>query len=443
VQPLISRRARALTGSISVPGDKSISHRALIFGAMAIGETRINGLSKGEDVRDTANALQALGAGVSWQGELCLVEGRGIGGLAEPATVIDLGNSGTAVRLLMGVVAQQPIKVHVTGDASLSVRPMGRVMTPLKLQGVDFDAREDNLLPLSIQGPETLLPIRYALPVPSAQVKSAILLAGLGAPGETTVIEKERTRDHTERMLGFFGGQVRTETGDQGEHVITVSGQPELVATSVDVPGDPSQAAFAVVAACLCPDSDITVQNVCLNSLRDGLFVTLREMGANLEYLNERENGGEPVADIRVRSSRLQGVVVPPDRAPSMIDEYPVLAIAAAFAEGQTVMQGLAELRVKESDRLAVMAEGLKACGVAVTEQPDGMIITGAATAAGGATVATHLDHRIAMSFLVLGLMSEEPVTVDDGAPIDTSFPGFADLFNNLGANITDAKGTV
>ena len=442
MQPLISRRAISLNGTITVPGDKSISHRALIFGALAIGETRITGLSRGEDVLDTAGALTALGVGINLKDDICLVEGRGIGGLAEPSSGIDLGNSGTAVRLLMGVVAQQPIKVHFTGDASLSVRPMARVMTPLKSQGIRFEAREDNLLPLSVQGPETLIPVQYALPVPSAQVKSAILLAGLGAPGETTVIETERTRDHTERMLTWFGGKVATSTGDRGEHIVTVTGQPELVAAPVDVPGDPSQAAFAVVAALVCPDSDVTINNVCVNALRDGLFVTLKEMGADLEYLNLRENGGEPVADLRVRSSKLKGISVPAERAPSMIDEYPVLAIAAAFAEGQTVMQGLAELRVKESDRLAVMAEGLAACGIAVTEKPDGMIINGSTSAPGGATVATHLDHRIAMSFLVLGLVADNPVTVDDGSPIDTSFPGFADLFNGLGAKISNAGET-
>jgi 3-phosphoshikimate 1-carboxyvinyltransferase len=437
VNPLSSRLSSALTGTVSVPGDKSISHRALLFGAMAIGETRISSLSQGEDVQDTAAALKAMGVGITVKEGICTVEGRGIGGLMEPVTAIDLGNSGTAVRLLMGVVAQQPVKVHFTGDASLSSRPMARVMTPLKQQGIDFDARDDNLLPLSVRGPECLLPIQYTLPVPSAQVKSAILLAGLAAPGETSVIEKERTRDHTERMVTYFGGDIHTRTGDKGEHIITVTGQPELKAAPVDVPGDPSQAAFVVVAALLCRDSDVVVENVCLNSLRDGIFVTLREMGANLEYLNERESGGEPVADIRVRSSQLHGIVVPAERAPSMIDEYPVLSIAAAFAEGQTVMQGLAELRVKESDRLAVMAEGLKACGIAVTEQPDGMIIDGAASVRGGATVATHLDHRIAMSFLVLGLMSDQAVTIDDGGPIDTSFPGFAELFNGMGAHIS------
>ena len=437
MNPLSSRRSSALTGTVSVPGDKSISHRALLFGAMAIGETRISGLSQGEDVQDTASALKAMGVGITVKEDICTVEGRGIGGLMEPETAIDLGNSGTAVRLLMGVVAQQPVKVHFTGDASLSSRPMARVMTPLKQQGIEFDARDDNLLPLSVRGPECLLPIQYALPVPSAQVKSAILLAGLAAPGETSVIEKERTRDHTERMVTYFGGDIHTQTGDKGEHIITVSGQPELKAAPVDVPGDPSQAAFVVVAALLCPDSDVVVENVCLNSLRDGIFVTLREMGANLEYLNERESGGELVADIRVRSSQLRGIVVPATRAPSMIDEYPVLSIAAAFAKGQTVMKGLAELRVKESDRLAVMAAGMKACGIAVTEQPDGMIIDGATSVRGGATVATHLDHRIAMSFLVLGLMSDQAVTVDDGGPIDTSFPGFAELFNGMGAHIS------
>ncbi len=427
-----------------MPGDKSISHRALILGALAIGETTVTGLSQGEDVACTAAALRAMGAAVDCRPDGDgRIEGRGVGGLTEPQSVLDLGNSGTGVRLLMGVAAHHPFPVHFSGDASLSGRPMKRIMTPLSRMGAQFSAREGGRLPLRVQGRHTLVPIEYRLPVPSAQIKSAVLLAGLGTAGTTSVVEAEPSRDHTEHMLRHFGAEV-TVTDEGGLRRISLTGQPELRGTEVNVPGDPSQAAFAVVAALLIPGAEIVVKNVCVSSLRDGLFATLREMGADIEYLNQRVEAGEPVADIRTRHSVLKGVVVPPRRAPSMIDEFPILAVAAAFAVGTTEMRGLAELRVKESDRLAVMADGLGACGVRLTELDDGLIVEGGAPPEGGVSIATHLDHRIAMSFLVLGMAAKNPVAVDDGHPIDTSFPGFADLFNGLGANIeyieTEAK---
>ena len=422
-----------------MPGDKSISHRALIFGALAIGETTVSGLSRGEDVTCTANALRALGVSLqaSEDGNL-IIQGRGVGGLFEPTRAIDLGNSGTGVRLLMGVGAQHHFQIVFSGDASLSSRPMQRVMSPLAEMGVQFTSREGGRLPLTMNGPAHLIPIEYTLPVPSAQVKSAILLAGLGAPGTTIVIEPEPTRDHTERLLRHFGAEIKSTDADDGVRTIALTGQPELRAADVRVPGDPSQAAFAVVAALLTPDSEIIIENVCVNPLRDGLFTTLKEMGGDIDYLNPRDEGGEAVADIRVRTSPLRGVEVPPARAPSMIDEYPILCIAAALAEGRTVMRGLAELRVKESDRLAVMADGLKNCGVSVEELDDGLIVTGARSVqGGGGPIQTHLDHRIAMSFAVLGMVSVQPVIVDDGAPINTSFPGFVELFNGLGAKMS------
>lgn len=427
-----------MAGKIVVPGDKSISHRALIFGALAIGETRVSGLSTGEDVLCTAEALGAFGVDLTTQADGSLIiQGCGVGGLFEPAQAIDLGNSGTGVRLLMGVGGQHDFQILFTGDASLSSRPMQRVMTPLAEMGVQFSSREGGRLPLSLKGPQHLIPIEYALPVPSAQVKSAILLAGLAAPGTTIVIEPEPTRDHTERLLRHFGADIACVDADDGSRTISLAGQTELRAGDVQVPGDPSQAAFAVVAALLVPGSDVIVENVCVNPLRDGLFATLKEMGGDIEYLNRREEGGEAVADIQARYSRLHGIEVPKSRAPSMIDEYPVLSVAAAFAEGRTVMRGLAELRVKESDRLAVMAAGLQSCGVGVEERDDGLIVTGAKTVAGGGAVKAHLDHRIAMSFAILGMAAEQAVGVDDGSPIDTSFPGFGELFNGLGAAIT------
>jgi len=438
VRPLHSSACRKLAGKIAVPGDKSISHRALIFGALAVGRTTVTGLSSGEDVVCTAEALKALGVNIEAadSGKL-QIDGQGVGGLHEPSQAIDLGNSGTGVRLLMGVGAQHCFQMIFTGDASLSSRPMQRVMSPLAEMGVSFSAREGGRLPLTMTGPEHLIPIEYALPVPSAQVKSAIFLAGLAAPGTTIVTEPEPTRDHTERLLRHFGAEVASVDAADGARTITLTGQPELQAADVHVPGDPSQAAFVVVAALLVPGSDVVIENVCVNPLRDGLFTTLKEMGADIEYLNPRDAGGEAVADIRARHSALSGIEVPPQRAPSMIDEYPILCIAAAFAQGRTTMRGLAELRVKESDRLAVMAAGLQACGVEVEELDDGLIVTGHEKIAGGGQVETHLDHRIAMSFAVLGMVADKTVSVDDGAPINTSFPGFADLFNGLGADIT------
>lgn len=436
--PLVSRPARGLSGTVAVPGDKSVSHRALMFGALAAGETRISGLLEGEDVLATAAALRALGARVERTGEgAWRVQGRGIGGLAEPAEVLDMGNSGTAARLLLGILAVHPLTALMTGDASLRTRPMGRVIAPLERIGACFTGRAGGRLPLAITGSGAPLPIEYELPVASAQVKSAVLLAGLGAPGRTAAIEPQPTRDHSERMLRHFGAEVTVTDLPGGKRAVTVAGQPELVACDVAVPGDVSSAAFPLVAALIAPESRIEIAGVGVNPLRTGLIETLNEMGANIRIANARTQGGEPVADLSVASARLKGVDVPPERAPAMIDEYPVLAIAAACAEGTTRMRGLAELRVKESDRLAAIARGLAACGVKLEAGDDWLAVHGTGRApAGGATVPVELDHRIAMAFLVLGLAAREPVAVDDGRPIDTSFPGFAALMNGLGASI-------
>ncbi|WP_438264065.1 3-phosphoshikimate 1-carboxyvinyltransferase [Aquibaculum sediminis] len=427
-----------LTGSLKVPGDKSISHRALMFGALAVGETKIEGLLEGEDVLRTAAAMRALGAEVIHEGPgRWRVFGRGIGGFGEPDDVLDFGNAGTGARLALGVLAGQPITAFLTGDASLRRRPMGRVMAPLERMGVRFVSREGGRLPLAVTGPETLLPIEYRLPVPSAQVKSAVLLAGLSAPGETVVIEPEPTRDHSERLLQHFGASVAVTDLEDGRRVV-LTGQPELQAAPVMVPADPSSAAFPAVAALLLPSSELRLEGVCLNPLRDGVFRTLLEMGADITEENRRVEAGEPVADLRIKSSRLRGIEVPAERAPSMIDEYPILAMAAACAQGRTVMRGLAELRVKESDRLSGVARGLAACGVVVEEGEDSLIVEGCGgRPRGGATIAAELDHRIAMSFLVLGLASEQPVTIDDAAPIATSFPGFPELMRGLGARLS------
>jgi 3-phosphoshikimate 1-carboxyvinyltransferase len=421
-----------------VPGDKSISHRALMFGALATGTTRISGLLEGEDVLNTAKAVIALGAPAAKEGDTWVVKGRGVGGLRQPDAPIDFGNSGTGTRLMMGVIAGHPITVTVTGDASLSKRPMRRVIGPLKNMGLQI-AEDRETLPLTLTGSDQLIPIVYELPVPSAQVKSAILLAGLHAPGETTVIEKEVTRDHTERMLRFFGADIRTEQRDGKTH-ITVKGDAEMVGRDVTVPGDPSSAAFLICAALLVPGSDVTVEGVLVNETRTGLYTTLQEMGADVTLTNPREDGGEPIADIRARYSKLKGVAVPAARAPSMIDEYPVLAAVAAFADGDTVMQGLAELKVKESDRLAATAAGLEANGVRATVEGDTLTVHGTGgKVPGGGGVATHLDHRIAMAFLTMGLASEAPVTVDDTAMIATSFPEFLGLMEQLGATYISA----
>ena len=432
-QSLSAQRACALSGTIKVPGDKSISHRALIFGALSLGVTRISGLLEAEDVINTAKAVAALGAPAEKTGDTWSVMGRGTGGLVAPAVPLDFGNSGTGTRLMMGVVAGHPMTVQMTGDGSLSKRPMRRVLTPLKQMGLQILEEGRETLPLTLKGSARLLPIEYVLPVPSAQVKSAILIAGLMAPGETTVIETEATRDHTERMLRYFGAEVRTEQAG-GKTRITVTGEAEMRGRDVTVPGDPSSAAFLICAALIVPGSDITIKGVLVNPTRTGLYTTLREMGGDVEFLNERDEGGEPIADIRARSSKLHGVHVPPQRAPSMIDEYPVLAAIAAFASGETRMDGLAELKVKESDRLAATAEGLRVNGVAARVDGDSLIVTGSATVKGGGTVATHLDHRIAMAFLTMSLASDQPVTVDDTAMIATSFPEFRGLMEQLGA---------
>lgn len=432
---LTSRKVKGLQGDVTVPGDKSISHRALILGGLAVGETAIEGLLEGEDVINTARVMEQFGATVIREGEgRWRVQGVGVGGLAEPRNFLDFGNSGTGARLIMGLAATHPVTSFFTGDPSLRRRPMARVAKPLQEMGAQFVTRQGGLLPLAVIGADRPMPITYRLPVPSAQVKSAILLAGLNTPGRTTVIEPEATRDHSERMLRHFGAEITVTDTPEGR-VIALEGQPELTAQHVAVPADPSSAAFAVVAAIITPGSHVTIRNVGLNPLRTGLFDTLVEMGGDIAIVDRRDMGGEPVGDLVVRHSALRGVDVPPERAPSMIDEYPILAIAAACAEGETRMTGLAELRVKESDRLAVMATGLRACGVQVEEQADGMTVTGGRIK-GGATIATHLDHRIAMSFLVLGMVADEPVTVDDGAVIETSFPGFAALMNRLGAEI-------
>jgi 3-phosphoshikimate 1-carboxyvinyltransferase len=438
-QPMKSRKSGPLRGVAEVPGDKSISHRSLIFGAMAVGETRISGLLEGQDVLDTAKAMRAFGATVARQGEgSWTVNGVGVGGFREPADVIDCGNSGTGVRLIMGTMATTPITATFTGDASLRKRPMGRVTDPLSLFGTRAYGRQGGRLPMTVVGAANPVPVRYALPVASAQVKSAVLLAGLNAPGETVVIEKEPTRDHSERMLVGFGAQLHVEKGPEG-HVITLTGQPELRPQSVAVPRDPSSAAFPVCAALIVEGSDITVPGVSQNLTRNGLYLTLVEMGAEIEFQNPREEGGEPVADLRVRfSGNMKGIEVPPERAPSMIDEYPVLSVVASFATGKTVMRGVKELRVKESDRIDAMARGLEACGVKVEEDEDTLIVHGMGPGGvpGGATCATHIDHRIAMSFLVCGLAAKAPVAVDDGSPIQTSFPVFEGLMRGLGAEI-------
>ncbi len=439
-QPLTARTGSPLKGTVRVPGDKSMSHRALMLGAVAVGETRIDGLLEGEDVLATAAAVRAMGAEAerlpdgTWR-----VVGRGVGGLAEPEDILDMGNAGTGVRLMMGLIAGHPIRAMMTGDGSLRRRPMGRVTEPLRQMGAEIDAADGDRLPLTVKGTDRLVPPDYELPVASAQVKSAILLAGLNTAGETSVIEPEPTRDHTENMLRHFGADVRVTETEDGKRKITLVGQPELLARDVRVPADISSAAFPIVAGLMVDGSEVTVEAVGLNPLRAGLLTTLKEMGADLREGQRRAEGGEPVADITVKGSALKGITVPADRAPSMIDEYPILAMAAAVAHGETRMEGLKELRVKESDRLAAVARGLAQCGVGVEEGNDWLVVhgLGGASPKGGATVTVDLDHRIAMAFLVLGLVTEEPVTVDDGAPIATSFPGFVDLMTGLGGDLS------
>jgi len=437
--PLSSHKCGPLKGEAHVPGDKSISHRSLIFGAMAVGETVITGLLEGEDVLDTAKAMQAFGAEVirdedgTWH-----VHGVGVGGFAEPDNVIDCGNSGTGVRLIMGAMASSNITATFTGDASLNSRPMARVTDPIAHFGATSVGRSGGRLPMTIVGAADPVPVRYTTPMPSAQVKSAVLLAGLNAPGETVVIEKEATRDHTERMLTGFGAEITSVDTEEGR-VITLKGRPELKPQTIVVPRDPSSAAFPVCAALIVEGSDVLVPNIGLNPTRAGLFETLRDMGADLTYENLREEGGEPVADLRAKfSPNLKGIEVPPARAASMIDEYPVLSVVASFAEGDTVMRGVKELRVKESDRIEAMASGLRLNGVEVEDGDDWWIVKGRGhgNVPGGATCVSHLDHRIAMSFMVMGMATEAPVSVDDGSPIATSFPIFERLMGGLGADL-------
>lgn len=435
---LISSPNNALTGTLNVPGDKSISHRSLMLSALAIGRSEVSGLLEGEDVLATAEAMRAMGATINRLGDGHYeVYGVGVGGLTEPDNVIDMGNSGTSTRLLMGLIASHDITAVMTGDASLRGRPMGRVITPLSEMGAEVTARDGRFLPLTIKGTDETLPIDYTSPVASAQVKSAILLAGLNTLGRTTVREKTATRDHTERMLSAMGANVTVEEEGEGR-VVSIDGQPELKPVSFAVPGDISSAAFLLVAASIVPGSDVTLTGVGLNPLRTGILSALKSMGADVEIVNESTLGGEPVGDIRVRARSLEGtsnIGVDPS---TMIDEFPVLFCAAAVATGTSTFTGLQELRVKESDRLAVMAEGLKANGVKVEETPDGLIVHGmGGKVSGGGTVATHLDHRIAMAFSVLGQMAEAPITIDDAAPIQTSFPSFIDLMTGLGAGLS------
>ena len=442
LSPLAASKSQSLTGRMRVPGDKSISHRALIFGALARGETKISGLLESEDVINTAKAMAAFGAKVRQnENGAWFVEGLGTGSLLEPTAVLDFGNSGTGARLVMGLAGAHAFSTTFMGDASLSGRPMARVLNPLRQMGVQVLGRSGDRLPLTLRGADPATPITYRVPMASAQVKSCVLLAGLNMAGTTTLIEPVKTRDHTERMLRGFGAQLDEDINDAGETVLTLHGLQELTAQDVIVPGDPSSAAFPIVAALITPGSDLLIEDILLNETRTGLITTLLEMGADITIEDERFSGGERIGNVRVRSSQLHGVTVPAERAPSMIDEYPVLSVAAAFASGQTRMQGLEELRVKESDRLAAVAAGLAANGVPHDEGKDYLVVTGGANQIGGGTVTTHLDHRIAMSFLILGLGADKPVTVDDAAIINTSFPGFADLMSGLGASF-DQDGT-
>jgi 3-phosphoshikimate 1-carboxyvinyltransferase len=437
--PLTARRSGAIKGRVCIPGDKSISHRALLFGLLAVGETAIEGLLEGEDVLATGRACVQLGAVVErkapgeWR-----IAGAGLGSLLPPKNPLDFGNSGTGARLMMGLAAGHPIETTFDGDASLRGRPMRRVLDPLARMGVEILQQADGgKLPIRLRGARDPLPIEYESPVPSAQVKSAVLLCGLGAPGETTVIEREATRDHTERMLSYFGADVKVAHHGAHGRRITLKGRPQLAPQKLRVPGDPSSAAFPIAAALIVKDSDLVLEGLLDNPLRTGLLTTLKEMGANIEEITRREESGEAVVDLRVRGSQLKGVDVPAERAPSMIDEYPILAVIASFAEGDTVMRGLSELRVKESDRLAAVADGLKANGVSHEIRGDDLIVHGKGRAPGGGEVKTHMDHRIAMSFLMMGLASEKPVRIDDASFVATSFPDFTGLMRSLGADIS------
>jgi len=434
-RPGTFRTSGPLRGTVHVPGDKSISHRALMFSALAVGESTITGLLEGEDVLSTAAAMRAMGATIERTGDgQWTVHGVGVGGLMQPAGALDMGNSGTSTRLLMGLVASHRLTATFLGDASLSQRPMGRVIDPLSLMGAEFTASPGGMLPLMVRGLVPAIPIIYRLPVASAQVKSAVLLAGLNAPGITEVIEPVPTRDHSERMLRGFGADLTVEVDNDGVRHIRLVGEAELKPQNIDVPGDPSSAAFPIVAALITPGSEVTITHVGMNPTRTGIYKMLEAMGADLSYTNEREVGGELVADITARHSVLRGIDVPPDVAPSMIDEFPVFFIAASMAQGRTTTSGLDELRVKESDRLALMATGLKAIGAAVEEREDGLVIqgTGGEPLEGGATINSALDHRIAMSFAVAAQHCYHPIIVDDVSPIATSFPTFEDMLAGL-----------
>lgn len=437
--PLTARQSGPVQGRARVPGDKSISHRALILGALTVGETAVGGLLEGEDVLHTANAMRALGAHLERTGEQAWrIRGVGVAGFAQPVGPLDFGNSGTGCRLAIGAVAGSPVTVAFVGDESLRSRPMRRVLDPLEKMGARvLEVADGGRLPLTIRGAADPIPIIYEPPVASAQLKSAVLLAGLAAPGETVVIEAEATRDHTERLLKHFGAKITSKShGEHGRRIV-LKGQPELEPANVLVPADPSSAAFPLVAALLAPGSELVLEAVMTNPLRTGLLTTLREMGASIEVVDKRDGGGEEIGDLRVRTSALKGVDVPAERAPSMIDEYPILAVAASFAEGVTRMRGLQELRVKESDRLAATVDMLRANGVAAEIEGDDLIVQGKGRPAGGAEVKTHMDHRIAMSALVMGLASENPVRIDDSAFIATSFPGFVELMRSIGADLT------
>jgi 3-phosphoshikimate 1-carboxyvinyltransferase len=437
--PLEARSSGPLTGRVRVPGDKSISHRALILGALAVGRTQVSGLLEGEDVLNTAKSMRALGAKVERTGDFAwVVHGVGVAGFAQPLLPLDFGNSGTGCRLVMGAVAGCPISAVFDGDASLRSRPMRRILDPLELMGAKAgETKEGGRLPLTLHGARDPVPIVYRTPVASAQIKSAVLLAGLAAPGVTTVIEQEASRDHTELMLKHFGAEIVSASEGAHGRKIALTGQPELHGADVVVPADPSSAAFPLVAALIVEGSDIVLSDVMTNPLRTGLFKTLREMGASIEESEARGDAGEPMAQLRVRASKLRGVEVPPERAPSMIDEYLVLAVAASFAEGTTIMRGLKELRVKESDRLAATADMLRVNGVKVEISGDDLIVEGRGHVPGGGLVATHMDHRIAMSALVMGLAADKPVKVDDTAFIATSFPDFMPMMRSLGAEFS------
>jgi 3-phosphoshikimate 1-carboxyvinyltransferase len=439
-QPLVSIRSGPLSGTLTVPGDKSVSHRSIILGGLAEGETRVEGLLEGEDVLRTIEALRVLGAEIEKRDEVWYIQGVGDQGPTEPVQVLDMGNSGTGARLLMGVLASAPFTSFMTGDASLTKRPMARVTTPLAQMGAGFTTRKGGKLPLAVVGTSKLQAIVYRLPVASAQVKSAVLLAGLGAEGTTTVIEPIPTRDHTEKMLKRFGANLTVEKTADGAEAISLKGRAKLIGQRIVVPGDISSAAFPIVATLIKPGSALTIRNVGVNPRRAGIVESLLEMGANLILSNAHDEGGEPVADIMVQASPLHGIVTPAERAPSMIDEFPVLAMAAACAEGTSRFCGLSELRVKESDRLALIAEGLVACGVDAGIDGDDLVIQGDGLAPrGGGRIRTAMDHRIAMSFLTLGTASFERVRIDDGSMIATSFPGFIELMNRLGASIAEA----